>query len=360
MQHDSGPQRYKPLENSHPLEGCWKRWIAFLDRFSDLLLTIAAVLFAVGLIWIVALLSTTGLEAYAKGPNENVKEALFKADLKCGLWFTLLGALLGCIGGFRYWTKSPGTDTCECRESSNPPTDPSMVPGYNRALVGIGYAIVLLGTLNFVALAGFAKTGHLNEIFQPSKDFETTILVSLDRSKSSADTPDTDPVEPDPATAEGGGVESEGEAQPTAKEIKQLQRLQQVRRMIRILLLPGYAILGALFFVAGTLRLNRDRAEKSARADDVSSTQRDEDRIPPGPFSSSKFWGGLWYRLGEGIVFSLVLLILVGSGITVESNEHEPWLLVLALIIGMFVKPAEILINGLAQRLFKAVETFVK
>jgi hypothetical protein len=362
------------------------------------LLTLGAVLFAAGLVWIVALLSTTGLEAYADEAGKPITDALGDAHVGCGIWSTLLGALLGCIGGFRYWTRSPEMESCEYREAGNPLS----VASYNRALVGLGYTIVLLGTLNFVALAGFAQSGHLDEIFQSSSEGESDKGESdkgesdkgksdkgkSDKGKSDegkadegkaddaeADDDESNEGESDEGESDEGesnegesdeGESDEGEsdessdADSTSAAAPVPKHIKRVRRMIRVLLLPGYAILGALFFVAGTLRAKRDRIEQSARAGGVNTTQEDEDGVSIGPFSGPKFWGGLWYRLGEGILFSLVLLLLVGAEIIVESDKYEPWLLVLALMMGMFVKPAELMINGLAHRLFKAVETFVK
>ncbi|MEE8371710.1 MAG: hypothetical protein V3R73_06130, partial [Sphingomonadales bacterium] len=175
--------------------------------------------------------------------------------------------------------------------------------GYNLALIGLGFALVLLGILNFVALAGFASVGELHLILSDTTE--------------------------DPA-------------------------LIDVRGMMRMLLIPGFAALGSLFFVAGSLRRKRETLMRE-RALQNEREGRLADR-----YDSAQFWGGLWYRMGEAVLFALVFYLAVRSGYINLDPVNRVWVLLMALLVGMFVKPAEQLINGLALRLFDGIKAMLK
>ena len=172
---------------------------------------------------------------------------------------------------------------------------------YNVALVGMGFALVLIGTLNFVALAGLSSIGELEPL--------------LGGSASMANEPEF----------RGSGPVATG--------------------TIRMLFLPGFAALGGLFFVAGSLR--RKRAALQA----IIGSQ---------PFDYLRFWGGLVYRIGEAVLFALVIFLTVSSGLIEVPESSRTWLLLMALLMGMFVKPAEQMINGLALRSFEGVTAFLR
>jgi hypothetical protein len=242
---------------------------------------------------------------------------------------------------------------------------------YDIYLVGIGYGLVLLALLNFVALAGFAKVGILHDV--------------LDVNFAAADS----------------------DANPLAG----------VHRMLFLLLLPGFAVLGALFFHANSLRAKReDNPDEAAgpksnpsnpdsnppvaarvslnnpaagainvvegevlkpkevtdiasQASGIVETGKSQQAklavqvTPIEPFSAARFWGGLWYRVGEAMLFALVILLFVaGSGGAAPSgvSPKGPMVLLAALLLGMFVKAAESLISGLADKLFASIKAFVK
>ena len=77
-------------------------------------------------------------------------------------------------------------------------------------------------------------------------------------------------------------------------------------------------------------------------------------------FDYHRFWGGVFYRMGEAIVFALVVFLFVRWSEDTFDPTTERTVLLAALVMGMFVKPAELLVNGLAQRLFAAINAFVK
>jgi len=83
---------------------------------------------------------------------------------------------------------------------------------------------------------------------------------------------------------------------------------------------------------------------------------------PIEPFSAARFWGGLWYRVGEAELFSLVVLLFVAgsSGAKTQATLRGPLVLLTALLLGMFVKTGESLIHGLSDKLFGAIRALVK
>ncbi|MCZ6836814.1 MAG: hypothetical protein O7G85_13645 [Planctomycetota bacterium] len=206
-------------------------------------------------------------------------------------------------------------------------TPPKIVENYNQALVGLGFALALLAVLNFVALAGFASQGVLTPMFNPAAVKDWSVLCDCN-STSDKSTSVTKLVE---------------------------ERYKSKLYTLRLIMLPGFAVLGSLFFVAGTLR--RKRLEYEAQE---FKKAKDEDKKDPLSFDRAKLWSGLWYRLGEAVLFSLVIFMLQQAKIIQIATMPENWLLVVALLLGMFVKPAEQLINGIAVRLFKGIETMVK
>ncbi len=91
------------------------------------------------------------------------------------------------------------------------------------------------------------------------------------------------------------------------------------------------ALLGALFFFANSL-WQRMREEA------------------PEPFDRSIFWAGLWFRVGEAVLFNLVFFLLLRY----YAPDQYLALPLVALLVGMFLKAGENLISGLANRVFAA------
>lgn len=158
---------------------------------------------------------------------------------------------------------------------------------YGRYLVGVGYALVTLVLVDIVLFAGLARRNILQVIVPWGGDVGSETVLS--------------------APLAGGAV--------LAGEL-----------LVALLL----AVSGALFYIANALRTKRDSAEL---------------------FDYSRFWSGLWFRLGEVALFTLVLFV-----VSRWQNWRSPtfFLPPLALLIGMFVKSGEQLIFGLAERIFAA------
>jgi len=92
------------------------------------------------------------------------------------------------------------------------------------------------------------------------------------------------------------------------------------------------AVLGSVFFTTNRLLRMRDKDQED--------------------FSKDMFWSGLCFRMGESILFVLVLFLLLCS----EKERYLAyinWLPAFSLLMGMFVKSGERLIFGIAERLFE-------
>jgi len=103
----------------------------------------------------------------------------------------------------------------------------------------------------------------------------------------------------------------------------------------RLILAMAMAVLGAMFFVAN--RLRKAHAEGKE-------------------FSQGKFWGGIWFRLGQAVLYTAGLYLLIEINVI---EIAESYVVPLALFVGMFVKSAERLFYGISQRLFAMVEVMI-
>ncbi len=110
-----------------------------------------------------------------------------------------------------------------------------------------------------------------------------------------------------------------------------------------LLLSALLAILGAMFFVSDSLRRKVRRAE---------------------PFSGTAFWGGLWFRLGQAVIYTLLLFWFAWKFGSVSNEKQDgfaldyTWLPLMSLMCGMFVKSGEKLFSSIAIRIFQAVSAF--
>ncbi|MEE8583399.1 MAG: fibronectin type III domain-containing protein [Acidobacteriota bacterium] len=105
-------------------------------------------------------------------------------------------------------------------------------------------------------------------------------------------------------------------------------RVEMARGLV-LIISCGLGVLGSVFFTANTLHRKRGQVE----------------------FDVEKFWSGFWFRLGESVLFALVLFLAI---IAFQENpdKYLAYLIPTALLIGMFVKTGERLIFGLAERIF--------
>ncbi|MCA9291327.1 MAG: hypothetical protein KDA25_09365 [Phycisphaerales bacterium] len=96
------------------------------------------------------------------------------------------------------------------------------------------------------------------------------------------------------------------------------------------------ALLGALFYFANSLWTKLTEAERE-------------------PFDRSIFWAGLWFRLGEAVIFNVVLFLMFRYW----WPERYLVLPLMSLLIGMYLKAGEKLVAGSATRLFAAFAALV-
>jgi hypothetical protein len=308
---------------------------------ADILLALAGFLLALGLVLVVWQSSTKLVLVAFTPPNARNATTSMPATMPAvnsntdwrfmygGCW-CIVAAFVAMAAAVPLWQKEKGDGVLSSERS------------YNRHLVAVSYSLMLLGLLNFVALGGFAYVDRLEGILKLGKD----------------------------AAANKADL------------------------TIFMFLLPGFAVLGALLFVADSLRHKRDLTgdddppvRATALLVDVvpAPAARPADTPPnpspraptatpalpvvavsaaapavraPEPFDASRFWAGLWYRLGEAIVFALVLFLLGYANYA--NGLRGATLLLVALLIGMFVKTGETLIAGLTRKVFAAVESFVK
>lgn len=244
-------------------------------------LTIGAVGVLVGAIWIVGevtfrLRASEDGSSLAAGPETlRVVGAILLLSA---------GAIAGAIGV--RLLDSP-EETAEPAERAN--------RLYQRYLVGVGYALLLVALVNVVAFAGFAYSKILPLVF---------------------------PL--------GSGLTAESAA-GAAKT-----RLTPLATALVIFVTLSMSVLGALFFIANSLREHRDQMHE---------------------FDAAKFWGDLWYRLGEAILFSVVFLLAIRR--FYPNDEGFFWMPIFALFLGMFVQTGERLVFGLAKRVFAAAQSLV-
>ncbi len=116
---------------------------------------------------------------------------------------------------------------------------------------------------------------------------------------------------------------------------------------VRILLTANMAVLGAVFFVTNALRKKRQCKEG---------------------FDKGRFWGGLWYRVGEAVLFTVVFYLVLHRFVPDSAKASVPsdppkevdlWMPILGLLVGMFIQSGERLVYGIAQRAFAAVSALL-
>lgn len=217
--------------------------------------------------------------------------------------------------------------------------------GYRRAMIGIGYALLLAGVLNMVAFAGFASTKQIDEVLGKREAVEVKQqpagkVRDRDVTAQGAVAPATTTQGATSGTATSNG-DGKADAAPIAESVSKQEQTDitgptpGLPAAILLMISLGMSILGALFFVANSLREKRDEFEQ---------------------FDHSGFWSGLWYRLGEAVLFTVVFFLVLRR---FYPASGALWLPVLALFLGMFVKSGERLVFGLAKRVFAAVSTLL-
>ncbi len=184
---------------------------------------------------------------------------------------------------------------------------------YGKFLVGIGFvlfvdAILCSASLAALSRASFPGEGGASEL--DGDEFDAGLLEEMAESSSDI-------------AARLGGIFGDS--------------LQDAVVIITLLAVSTLvAILGALFYFANSMWRRIEDPERE-------------------PFDASLFWGGLWFRLGEAVIFNLVLFFLLRS----YASDRFFLLPLVALLIGMFLKSGERLIAGIAERMFAAFDALI-
>ncbi len=96
------------------------------------------------------------------------------------------------------------------------------------------------------------------------------------------------------------------------------------------------AMLGALFFFATAMWAKMNEPERD-------------------PFDRRLFWGGLWFRIGEAILFNLVFFLVLRY----YASDQYLILPLVSLLVGMFLKAGELLVSGIATRVFASIQALI-
>lgn len=203
---------------------------------------------------------------------------------------------------------------------------------YGRFISMLGASIILLSLVNAVTLGGFIYNEVLSIPFSGQvKEVQTdtgTQNQSSPVKKVEDSAQNSSALEISGRKTEETTVQEENST-PNSKPA-QPERITAGGLILFVSMLM--AILGSLFFTANTLI--------AARNDEKSD------------FSRTKFWSGLWFRMGESVLFVLVFFVLLCSSIE-NYKAFINWMPALALFLGMFVKSGERVVFGIAERLFE-------
>ncbi|GEM_PF-4176356 len=238
------------------------------------------------------------------------------------LWATLgIGSLLALCGAYlAYRTVVPFLKV------HNPDAEPEPKRSellYGMHLVGLGAALLTVALLNHVVMAGFAWSLGREPVLAGSS---TPLLQSGAPLANPAPSPESTPERPEDDT-------------PFRRDLFQLFGKTQGEAVLVVMLLvvsSSVAVLGALFYFSTSLW----------------SKLRSPDRER---FDYSIFWAGLGFRLGEAVLFNLVLFLVMRK----YAKDQALLLPIGSLFVGMFLKSGEQLISGMAQRLLAAMKVLI-
>lgn len=223
------------------------------------------------------------------------------------LFGILFGVGLACVG---LGGRRLSAEVCKLPEPDKANMQEWNRTRYCRALVGVGCALLLDGLLNLIAFAGFAYSCALSSVFPLG---------------AAAETPANSGAWWGYFWGVFGTSKNEG-----------------IVLAVLILVSLGMALLGALFHIANSLW------KKMPRNNDETGTV---------DFDVSVFWAGLWFRIGESFIFTIVAFLILRL---YDTNGNQIFLLpLIALVMGMFLKSGEALITGLALRVMESFAQLV-
>lgn len=190
---------------------------------------------------------------------------------------------------------------------------------YGRHLVGIGFALLADALLNVVVVAVLIRricslqaSGHFQRAHEHTNDLRGDEFNAAN----------VHGVIEKVAASEAGDI-----------LMRLFGRDPAECFLVGILLIMStlVTLLGALFFFA------------TAMWDKMKNADREN-------FDPSIFWAGLWFRIGEAVVFNLVFFFLL----RVYAPDSYLLLPLVSLLVGMFLKSGEQLVSSLAHRVFAA------
>jgi hypothetical protein len=251
---------------------------------------------------------------------------------------------------------------------------------FQRYLIGLGYSLALLSAINVIAIAGLTEENGANK-----GSVTKGIKATATKGAAAISIPSSNSVSPtEPQGSENKPNATNDDSNGTAK-------IFLGTNPVLFLFTISMALTGVLFFVASKIHSyasahnDLSTAEKTpATANDVASTTRfstlsvtgatpsttslgsaasaaivpspPEEHEHPEEFKEGKFWGGLWFRLGESVLFSLVAILLFrGAGISEPGSGIFFSLPITCLLMGMFIETAETFVSSASARMLAAV-----
>lgn len=204
---------------------------------------------------------------------------------------------------------------------------------FGRSLVGLGFVLMLDATVNVIAVAGFAKSGVLPVLFHSASG--TLLAPKIATNALHAGLTMTNAVTPGKPTVPGTTEEKPGQEPDPEGKLDSRQR--NLMTALQLLFALGFTVMGALSFFAKSLW------EKMKA-------------VPAVQYDTHIFGAGLWFRIGEAIVFTLVIFVALLFN---KQADAAGWMPFIALIIGLSVKAAEDLIAGISRRLLNAINGLI-
>jgi hypothetical protein len=152
-----------------------------------------------------------------------------------------------------------------------------------------------------------------------------------------------------------------------------LRRVTLLNGMRRASYAAGISLfIGLCLSMVGSLLWIAIRMEK--KADDATSeyaaSTRDSAGIRTEAFDPARFFGGLWLRLAQALLYTLGIFLLIwtwaptapatAAGPPAGFPMHLPWIAVYGFFIGVSVKAFETLFTSFGERLAQAAEALLK
>jgi len=252
---------------------------------------------------------------------------------------------------------------------------------FQRYLIGLGYSLALLSAINVIAIAGLTEENGANK-----GSVTKGITATGTKGAAAISIPSSNSISISPTEPQG----SENKPNATNDDSNGTRNILGTNRVL-FLFTISMALTGVLFFVASKIHSyasahnDLSTADKTpATANDVASTTRfsplsvtgatpsttslgsaasaaivprhPEEHEHPEEFKEGKFWGGLWFRLGESVLFSLVAILLFrGAGISEPGSGFFISLPITCLLMGMFIETAETFVSSASARMLAAV-----